>query len=284
MSQEKKFYSHIFDNDPVPLPKKAPSLSTNVLDLFSLKGKVCVITGSARGLGKHIAEAYAQVGADVAIWDYNVHPEVADELIAKYGIRSKAYGSDVSKSSHVKDTVDQIEKDFGTVDVFVANAGVAWESGSILNEENDDDANWHRVVNVDYNGVYYCAKNVGRIFKKKGKGSFIITASMSGHIVNVPNFQAAYNSAKAACVHLGKSLAVEFADFARVNTVSPGYLDTGLSDFLPVEVRAKWWSLIPLGREGLPQELVGAYLYLASDASTYTTGSDIRVDGGYCSV
>jgi sorbose reductase len=107
---------------------------------------------------------------------------------------------------------------------------------------------------------------------------------MSGHIVNVPNYQTCYNVAKAGCLHLGKSLAVEWAGFARVNTVSPGYVDSGLSDFLPYETRAKWWSLIPLGREALPQELVGAYLYLASDASTYTTGSDIRIDGGYCSV
>ena len=111
-----------------------------------------------------------------------------------------------------------------------------------------------------------------------------MTASMSGHIVNVPNYQTGYNASKAAVVHMGKSLAVEFAGFARVNTVSPGYTDTGLSDFVPTEQRAKWWGLTPLGREAQPEELVGAYLYLASDLASFTTGTDIQVDGGYCAV
>ena len=104
---------------------------------------------------------------------------------------------------------------------------------------------------------------------------------MSGHIVNVPQMQAPYNAAKAGVLHLGKSLAIEWAPFARVNTISPGYIATEISDFVPAEVKAKWWQLIPLGREALAQELVGAYLYFASDASTYTTGSDLLVDGGY---
>ncbi|KAF5210168.1 hypothetical protein E0198_003034 [Clavispora lusitaniae] len=111
-----------------------------------------------------------------------------------------------------------------------------------------------------------------------------MTASMSGHIVNVPNYQTCYNASKAAVLHMSKSLAVEFAGFARVNTVSPGYTDTPLSDFVPTSQRAKWWGLTPMGREALPTELAGAYLYLASDLSTFTTGTDIRVDGGYCSV
>lgn len=278
---EKVFKSFIY-NDDTPLPKKAPAVSSNVMDLFSLKGKVAVVTGSARGLGRAIAEAYAQAGADVAIWDYKDAPHVAEELRTSYGIKAKSYGCDVSSSEAVEATVAQIEADFGTIDVFVANAGVAWETGSILEEENRDDKNWFRVMNVDLNGVYYCAKAVGRIFKRHSKGSMVITASMSGLIVNVPNFQSPYNAAKAACIQLGKSLAVEFAPFnARVNTVSPGYLDTGLSDFLPDEVRAKWWAVTPMGREGLPQELVGMYLYLASNASTYTTGSNMVVDGGF---
>ncbi|CDK29171.1 unnamed protein product [Kuraishia capsulata CBS 1993] len=278
---EKVFKSFIYVDD-TPLPRKAPELATNVLDLFSLKGKVAVVTGSARGLGRAIVEAYAQAGADVAVWDYKDAPQVAEELHKKYGVQSRSYGCDVSSSEAVEATIAQIEQDFGTIDVFVANAGVAWETGSILEEQNQDDKNWHRVMNVDLNGVYYCAKAVGRIFKSHSSGSLVITGSMSGSIVNVPNFQAPYNAAKAACIHLGKSLAVEFAPFnARVNTVSPGYLDTGLSDFLPDEIRARWWAISPMGREGLPQEVVGAYLYLASNASTYTTGSNMAVDGGF---
>ncbi|KAI5963438.1 SOU1, partial [Candida margitis] len=133
----------------------------------------------------------------------------------------------------------------------------------------------------DLNGVYYCAHTVGKIFKKNGKGSLIVTSSISGDIVNIPQLQAPYNTAKAACTHLTKSLAVEWAPFARVNSISPGYIDTDITDFASKDMKAKWWQLTPLGREGLAQELVGAYLYLASNASTYTTGANLIVDGGY---
>lgn len=104
---------------------------------------------------------------------------------------------------------------------------------------------------------------------------------MSATIVNVPQLQAAYNAAKAGVKHLSKSLAVEWAPFARVNSVSPGYIATKLSSFADPDVKAKWLQLTPLGREANPRELVGAYLYLASDASSYTTGADLNVDGGY---
>lgn len=284
------FRSYISDAFKEPLPWPAPQLAKSIWDNFSLRGKVAVITGGARGIGYAVAECYSQAGANVAIIDYQIElaTESAKKLSAEYHTKTAAYFVDVSKDDQVDEAVRQIESDFGTIDIFVANAGIIWIDGGILDEHEDATATgpekWRHLIDVDLNAVYYCAKSVGRIFKEKMKGSFIITASMSGHIVNVPNYQTCYNVAKAACLHMGKSLAVEWAGFARVNTISPGYIDSGLSDVLSTEVRAKWWSLIPMGREGLPQELVGAYLYLASDASTYTTGSDIRVDGGYCSV
>lgn len=105
---------------------------------------------------------------------------------------------------------------------------------------------------------------------------------MSGHIVNIPQQQAVYNAAKAGVIHLVKSLGVEWAGFARANTVSPGYIATEISVFVPDETKEIWKEKIPMGREGLANELKGAYLYFASDASTYTTGSDLIVDGGYC--
>ncbi|CUM64588.1 uncharacterized protein PRCAT00002196001 [Priceomyces carsonii] len=263
------------------LPTKPPSLSHKVLDLFSLKGKVASVTGSSGGIGYAVAEAYALAGADVAIW-YNSRPaeDKAKAISEKHGVKCKAYKCNISDAEEVERVVNQIEKDFGTIDIFVANAGIPWTDGPCIDVEGLD--SWKKVIDLDFNGVFYCAKAAGRIFKKHGKGSLVITASMSGHIVNVPQLQAPYNAAKAACLHLGKSLAVEWAPFARVNTISPGYIATEISDFVPQEMKEKWWSLIPLGREGLPEELVGAYLYLASDASTYTTGSDIIVDGGYC--
>ncbi|EGV65477.1 Sorbose reductase sou1 [Yamadazyma tenuis] len=264
-----------------PLPIKAPEPKKNVLDLFSLKGKVASVTGSSGGIGLAVAEAYAQAGADVAIW-YNSKPadDKAEQIAKEWGVKCKAYKCNISDSDSVEQTIDQIEKDFGTIDIFVANAGVPWTVGEMIHAENHD--TWHKVIDLDFTGVYYCAKHVGKIFEKNGKGSLILTASMSGHIVNFPQRQAPYNAAKAAVVHLGKSLAVEWSHFARVNTISPGYIVTEISEFVDANEKQTWHKMTPLGREGTTQELAGAYLYLASDASTYTTGSDIIVDGGYC--
>lgn len=268
-------------NDAVgPLPTKAPETSSNINDLFSLKGKVASVTGSSGGIGYCVAEAYAQSGADVAIW-YNSKPaeDKAEYLSKTYGVKAKAYKCNVADAEDVVRVVAEIEKEFGGIDIFVANAGVPWTEGPCIDAEGWD--GWKKIIDLDLNGVFYCAKPVGQIFKKQGYGSFIITASMSGHIVNVPQLQAPYNAAKAGLIHLAKSLAVEWAPFARVNTVSPGYIATDISDFVDPAVKEKWWQLTPLGREGETKELVGAYLYFASDASTYTTGTDLRVDGGY---
>lgn len=264
-----------------PLPTPVPKVSKNIMERFSLKGKVASITGSSSGIGFAVAEAFAQAGADVAIW-YNSKPsdEKAEYLSKTYGVRSKAYKCAVTNAKQVETTIQTIEKDFGKIDIFIANAGIPWTAGPMIDVPNNEE--WDKVVDLDLNGAYYCAKYAGQIFKKKGKGSFIFTASMSGHIVNIPQMQACYNAAKAALLHLSRSLAVEWAGFARCNTVSPGYMATEISDFVPKETKEKWWQLIPMGREGDPSELCGAYLYLASDAATYTTGADIIVDGGYC--
>lgn len=274
-------FTSVINEEIGTLPAKGPQTGKTIQDLFSLKGKVASVTGSSTGIGWAVAEAYAQAGADVAIW-YNSTPadDKAKYLQEKYGIKSKAYKCNVSDYEAVQSTVKQIEEDFGALDVFVANAGVPWTQGRSIEVEGLGD--WQKILDLDLSGVYYCAKAVGPIFKKNGHGSLIITASMSGHIVNVPQLQAPYNAAKAACIHLARSLAVEWAPFARVNSISPGYILTDISQFCPEEMKGRWHSLIPMGREGETQELVGAYVYFASDASTYTTGTDLLVDGGYC--
>lgn len=271
------------DHEMEQVPLKAPELKGTVVDRFLLNGKVTVITGAAGAIGGAIAEGFAQAGSNVIIMDYKHDTALAQRLSETYGIKSKAYQVDITNYDLVQETIDSIAEEFGTIDVFIANAGIAWQTGSILNDDSTVDS-WKKVFDVNVHGTFNCAKSVGKLFKKNGKGSLIMTASMSAHIVNVPNYQTCYNASKAAVLHMGKSLAVEFAGFARVNTVSPGYTDTPLSGFVPTKQRAKWWGLTPYGREALPEELVGAYLYLASDLSTFTTGSDIRVDGGYCSV
>lgn len=221
------------------------------------------------------------MGADVVV-TYSSRAEGglrnAKELSEKYGVKSKAYKCNIGNYDDVKAFVDTVIKEFGKIDVFIANAGATADSGIL---DGSVDA-WNHVIQVDLNGTFHCAKAVGHHFKERGTGSLIITASMSGHIANFPQEQTSYNVAKAGCIHMAKSLANEWRGFARVNSISPGYIDTGLSDFVDKKVQDLWKSMIPMGRDGLAKELKGAYVYLASDASTYTTGCDMIIDGGYC--
>jgi len=260
-----------------PIPK-----ATSLMDMFSLKGKVIVITGASgpRGMGIEAARGAAEMGADLAI-TYASRPEGgeknAKELAEQYGIKCKAYKCDVSKWESVQELVKEVIKEFGKIDGFVANAGRTSDT-DILGGSVEK---WEEVIQTDLTGTFHCAKAVGEHFRERGSGSFIVTASISGHIVNHPQNQGSYNAAKAGCIHLAKSLANEWRDFARVNSISPGYIDTGLSDFVPQETQEMWKGFIPMGRYGEAKELKGAYVYLLSDASSYTTGTDIIIDGGY---
>jgi len=262
---------------PIRIPK-----AESLLDLFSLKGKVVVVTGAsgARGMGIEAARGCAEMGADLAI-TYSSRPEGgeknAKELSEKYGVKVKAYKCDVGSWDNVSSFVDTVIKDFGHIDAFIANAGRTASSGILDGSVSD----WEEVIQTDLNGTFHCAKAVGAHFKSRGTGSFVITASMSGHVANFPQEQTSYNVAKAGCIHMAKSLANEWRGFARVNSISPGYIDTGLSDFVEQETQDLWKSMIPMGRNGDAKELKGAYVYLCSDASSYTTGADIVIDGGY---
>lgn len=245
-----------------------------------MKGKVTIITGGSGGIGAEVGKALAEAGGDVALW-YFRNPaaiETAKAIEEKYKVKSKAYQVDVRDWDSVNKAVDEVVKDFGHLDVMIANAGIPAHS-SILDLTFEQ---WNDLVHTDYNGVFYCARAAGLIFKKQGHGNLITTASMSGHIVNGPQHQGNYNALKAAVIHLSKSLAVEWVDFARVNSVSPGYVDTPISGKVSAELKEEWYKRTPMRRDGDPRELKGIYLYLASDASTFTTGSDFIVDGGYC--
>lgn len=262
---------------PVEVPK-----SDSLKDLLSLKGKVVIVTGASgpTGIGTEAARGCAEMGADVAI-TYSSRASGgernAQELSDKYGVKSKAYKCNVGDYANVEKLVNDVVSDFGKVDVFIANAGRTADNG-ILDASVEA---WNEVIDTDLTGTFNCARAIGLHFRERKTGSLIITASMSGHIANYPQEQTSYNVAKAGCIHLAKSLANEWRDFARVNSISPGYIDTGLSDFVDQEVQDLWKSMIPLGRDAKAKELKGAYVYLASDASSYTTGADIIIDGGY---
>ncbi len=253
----------------------------DVKRLFSLEGKNGFITGGAQGIGKTLANAFAELGADVAIVDMNMQSAKATaELIATAtGRKVMAYHCDVTDPESVGVMMDAFEADYGECHFAVNNAGIFTgdEAISISPEA------FKSVVDVNLNGVFFTAQAAAKLMIKKGtKGSIVSTASMSAHIINQPQTIANYCAAKAGVVHLTKGLAVEWAKYGiRVNCISPGYIQTEmiatLKDLLPI-----WQEKMPEGsRLGLPEDLIGAFVYFVSDASLFATGSDLIVDGGY---
>lgn len=252
-----------------------------IIDKFLLTGKKAVVTGGSRGIGQCIAIAFAEAGADVAILDVSDSAESVEKVKALER-DSFALTVNVADEKEVNDAFVEIEKRFGTVDVLFNNAGICiCEPAEEMTYED-----WRKVININLDAQFLVARAAGRIMIKNGKGGTIVsTASMSAHIVNVPQPQVAYNASKAGVIHLTKSLAVEWARFnIRVNSISPGYTATPMGLLVPPERARNWFVVSPMKRMCLPEELQGAVLYLASDASTYTTGCDIIIDGGFTCV
>lgn len=195
--------------------RPTPETPNSVFSQFRLDGRVAVITGAADGIGFAVAEAYAEAGAHLALWYNRNDAAIAKgaELSRTYGVTVKAYQVRVQDPAAVQAAVAEVRRDFGgALDVFVANAGMGIPKG--LLEMSVDEYRELMAVNVD--GVVYCAKYAGEVFRERGKGVLIITSSISAHIVNVPMDQPVYNASKAAVTHLGKSLAREWREFARV--------------------------------------------------------------------
>ncbi len=254
-----------------------------MLQEFSLKGRVAVVTGGARGLGLEMMRALAEAGADVVALDVLEEQarEAAAQTASDFGVRAAGYRMDVTDADETDRTVAAIEADFGAVDVLVAAAGVA----NLTPAEDLSLADWQRVIDINLTGVFLSAQAAGQRMIGQRKGSIILIASMSGQIVNRPQKQVAYNVSKAGVIMLAKSLAAEWAPHqVRVNALAPGYFRTAMTDQVLADnkpLRDEWESLIPAGRMGTPNELRGAVVYLASDASSYMTGHTLVVDGGY---
>ncbi|RFU32372.1 hypothetical protein B7463_g3986, partial [Scytalidium lignicola] len=274
-----------------------PSVSTPLFPLFSLKGKTAIVSGAGAGLGLAIVHALAEAGANVAIL-YHTNKEAIESakvVEQTYQVRCTAYQIDLKEEQDVEGTINRIITEFnGRLDIFIANSGIAWNETAAIDSSV---THYHEIIATNLDSVYICARVAGQHWRRQvvegttinGEklvnfkcGSFIATASMSGHIVNVPHIQAAYNVSKAGVIHLCKSLAVEWAGFARANSVSPGYIESGLTGSSPEHLKDVLREKTPLRRIGEPYELKGVYLYLASEASSFTTGTDIIVDGGYC--
>jgi sorbose reductase len=252
----------------------------SVLDLFDLQGKTALVTGGSSGIGKTVALAYLEAGARVAIAARSSEAlhKVADELATASGARVVPIGCDVTQPEQVTSMVDKVIAELGGIDIAVCNAGIVSVAG-MLDMPLEE---FQRIQNTNVTGVFLTAQAAARAMVKQGRGGVIInTASMSGHIINVPQHVSHYCASKAAVIHLTKGMAVEFAPHQiRVNSVSPGYIRTELVEPL-AGYHAQWEPKIPLGRMGRPDELAGLYVYLASEASSYMTGSDLVIDGGY---
>lgn len=252
----------------------------NVMDLFGLRGKRAVVTGASSGIGRKVAQAYVQAGADVAIAARNVEAlqRIAAELAADGDGKVVPIRCDVTQPDQVTGMVDRAIAELGGLDVAVCNAGVI-DVVPMLDMSPEE---FQRIQGTNVTGVFLTAQAAARAMVAQGRGGAIITtASMSGSIINVPQRVGHYCASKAAVIHLTKAMAVEFAPHnIRVNSVSPGYILTELVEPL-TEYHRQWEPKIPLGRIGRPEELTGLYVYLASEASSYMTGSDLVIDGGY---
>ncbi len=253
-----------------------------IIERMRLDGKKGFVTGGARGIGKCTATGFAEAGADVAIvdLDYETAVKTAKEIAEATGRKVIAIKCDVTKEEDVKRMVDEVVEKLGGLDFCHANAGIC------INAPADEMtyAQWLKNMDVNINSVFLTDTIAGRYMLEHGGGSIINTASMSGHIVNVPQPQCAYNASKAAVIQLTKSLAVEWAKRGvRVNCISPGYIGTELVLAAP-HLRAlidQWNAIAPMGRLGKPEELESICVYLAGDTSTFTTGSDFIVDGAF---
>ena len=253
-----------------------------IIDKMRLDGKKCFVTGAARGIGKCTATAFAEAGADVAIVDLDITEaqNTAREIAQAAGRKTIAIKCDCTNEAEVQGMIDTVVKELGGLDFCHANAGIALNAPA----EEMTYSQWKKVIDVNLSGIFLTDVYAGRYMLAHGGGSIINTASMSAHIVNVPQPQCAYNASKAGVIQLTKSLAVEWAKRGvRVNCISPGYIATELisrSEVLKPMIE-QWNALSPFGRMGRPEELQSICVYLAGDTSTFTTGSDFIVDGAY---
>jgi NAD(P)-dependent dehydrogenase (short-subunit alcohol dehydrogenase family) len=250
-----------------------------VLDAFDLSGKVAVVTGGNTGLGEAFAKALAEVGASVVLAARTrERSEVVATEITALGGEAMAVDLDVREPDQVERMLDEVTERSGPVDILVNNAGVCYHrpAAEVPREE------WLDTFEVNVHGLWYCAQTVGKQMIERGGGVIVNTGSISAMIVNRPQWQPAYNASKAAVHQLTKSLAAEWAPYnVRVNALAPGYVKTAMAPVDEPRFRRHWIEDAPMQRYAMPEELGPSLVYLASDASSFMTGSVLVVDGGY---
>jgi NAD(P)-dependent dehydrogenase (short-subunit alcohol dehydrogenase family) len=252
----------------------------SVLDLFRLDGKVALVTGGARGLGRTMATALAQAGADVAITGRTPGPaeEAAASIGSETGRRCRAFTADVTLAADIDSLVSAADAEFGRVDILVNNAGTNIR-GAV---DQLSEADWDTVMDTNLKGPFLCSRAVGPGMVKRGWGRIINLGSILG-VVGLPG-RAPYASSKAGVINLTRVLALEWAGTGvTANSICPGPFGTDMNRALlddPVKYQ-EFVKNIPMGRWGELEEVAGAVVFLASDASSFVTGSALFVDGGW---
>jgi 3-oxoacyl-[acyl-carrier-protein] reductase len=242
-----------------------------------LEGKIAIITGGSRGIGRGIAKIFAQQGANVA-FTYSSSVTEANQLeeeLKTFGVKVKGYQSNAADFNQCEQLVEEVVKDFGTVDILINNAGITKDTLLMRMSEEDFD----KVIQVNLKSVFNMTKAAQKIMLKQRKGSIINISSVVGVQGNAG--QANYAASKAGILGFTKSVALEMGSRnIRCNAIAPGFIETEMTAALKPEIVEGWRNAIPLKRGGQPEDVANACVFLASDLSSYITGQVLRVDGG----
>ena len=242
-----------------------------------LEGKIALITGASKGIGRKIAEKFAEHGADVAFTYLSSveKGEALEQELQSFGTKVKGYRSDASKFDEAEKLIEDIVADFGTLDIVVNNAGIT-KDGLLMRMSEE---NWDDVLNINLKSIFNVTKAASKVMMKNRKGSFINMSSVVGVKGNAG--QSNYAASKAGLIGFTKSIAAELGSRnIRCNAIAPGFIETEMTEVLDQEVVASWRNSIPLKRGGQPVDVANATVFLASDLSAYITGQTLHVCGG----
>jgi NAD(P)-dependent dehydrogenase (short-subunit alcohol dehydrogenase family) len=251
----------------------------SIFDKFSLQGKVAIVTGGNRGIGKAIAFGFAEAGAAVAVVarDEEKNRQTLAELCAT-GAKAIAVTANVAQRSDLESMLAAVTDQLGPADVLVNNAGIGFHADAL----SLHDADWRRIFDTNLDAVWMASQVIGHQMVARKTGSIVNIGSISGFIINRPQWHAAYGVSKAAVHHLTKSLAAEWASKGvRVNAIAPGYVKTEIANTEYNDYSHYWRDEVPMQRYATPEEIAPIALLLASDAGSFITGSVFVVDGGY---
>lgn len=257
-------------------------ITLNAPKLFDLSGNVALVTGAGSGIGQRIAMGLAQCGADVALLDRRTDDGLARtaEFVRKAGRKAIQIAADVTSKASFADAVSRTEAELGPLSLAVNAAGIANANPA----EEMEEEQYQTLMDINLKGVFLSCQAEARAMLKRGKGSIVNIASMSGVIVNRGLNQCHYNASKAGVIHMSKSMAMEWVDRGiRVNTISPGYTATPMNTRPEMVHQTKLFEeQTPMQRMATVDEMVGPAVFLLSDAASFVTGVDLLVDGGFC--